>query len=121
MEVFTVELDYVAIGERIRIIRKAKGFTQEKLCEKLDISKTHISRIETGRTKLSLSLLVNIANYFGVTADNLLCDNLGAALPIFKEEIESVLAGSTVYELKCMIEAMKLVKKHLKEKPEKQE
>ena len=47
-------MDYYAIGQRIRKFRKACGLSQEELAEKVGISTTHMSHIETGNTKLSL-------------------------------------------------------------------
>lgn len=67
-------MDYYKIGQRIRKYRKAKGLSQEELAEKVNISVTHISHIETGNTKLSLSVLVDLANALGVSADDLLTD-----------------------------------------------
>ena len=46
-------MDYFKIGEKIRKYRKAKGYSQEVLAEKVGISITHMSHIETGNTKLS--------------------------------------------------------------------
>ena len=54
-------MDYYAIGQRIRKFRKACGLSQEELAEKVGISTTHMSHIETGNTKLSLQVLVDIA------------------------------------------------------------
>ncbi|MBQ9774062.1 MAG: helix-turn-helix transcriptional regulator [Clostridia bacterium] len=67
-------MDYYKIGQRIRKYRKAKGFSQEVLAEKVDISVTHLSHIETGNTKLSLSVLVDLANALEVQTDDLLSD-----------------------------------------------
>lgn len=36
-------------GKNLRILRKAKGFTQEVLAEKAEIDEKHLSRIENGR------------------------------------------------------------------------
>lgn len=46
-------MDYYEIGQRIRKMRKAHEFSQEELAEKIGISTTHMSHIETGNTKLS--------------------------------------------------------------------
>ena len=57
-----MNLDYYSIGQRIRKYRKAHSFSQETLSEKIGISTTHMSHIETGNTKLSLAVLVNLLN-----------------------------------------------------------
>ena len=65
-------MDYYIIGQQIRKIRKSKSLSQEVLAEKVGISTTHMSHIETGNTKLSLAVLVKIALVLNVTTDELL-------------------------------------------------
>ena len=48
--------------------------SQEQLAEKIGISVTHLSHIETGNTKLSLQVFVNIADALSVQSDELLHD-----------------------------------------------
>ena len=67
-------MDYYKIGQRIRKFRKANNLSQEQLAEKIGISVTHLSHIETGNTKLSLQVLVNIADCLSVHTDELLYD-----------------------------------------------
>jgi transcriptional regulator with XRE-family HTH domain len=59
-------IDYNAIGQRIKKVRKQKRFTQEKLAEILEISTVYISQVENGKTKLSLEMLVRIANLLDI-------------------------------------------------------
>ena len=66
------ELDYTAIGSRIRQYRKSQHLTQEKLAEKIQISTTHMSHIETADTKLSLQVLADLSTALGVSADALI-------------------------------------------------
>lgn len=65
-------MDYREIGRRIRKYRKAHGLSQEQLAERINISVTHMSHIETGNTKLSLPVLVDIACALEVQTDDLL-------------------------------------------------
>jgi len=65
-------MDYYEIGQRIRKIRKAKGMSQEQLAEKVGISVTHMSHIETGNTKLSLEVFASISQSLCAGADELL-------------------------------------------------
>lgn len=65
-------LNYFEIGQRIRSARKKTGLSQEELAERTGISITHMSHIETGNTKLSLSVLVDIADILQVSTDSLL-------------------------------------------------
>ena len=73
-------MDYYEIGQRIRKYRKAQRLSQEELSEKVGISVTHMSHIETGNTKLSLPVLVELAAVLEVRTDDLLFD----AYPVSK-------------------------------------
>jgi len=65
-------LNYTEIGQRIRKYRKQQNLSQEQLAEKIGISTTHMSHIETGSTKLSLPVLVDLAMILRVKTDCLL-------------------------------------------------
>ena len=53
-------IDYYAIGQRIRQIRKARGLSQDQLAEQVGISTVHVSHIENANTKLSLPVFVRL-------------------------------------------------------------
>ena len=63
-------MDYNTIGQRIRKVRKARRLSQEELAEKVGISTTHMSHIETGNTKMSLPILAELAAVLEVRTDN---------------------------------------------------
>lgn len=58
-------IDYSAVGQRIKKVRKEKNLTQEKLAENLEVSTVYISQVENGKTKLNLEMLVRIADLLG--------------------------------------------------------
>lgn len=66
------ELDFNLIGQRIREVRTEKHLTQEALANAVNVNVSHISNIETGKTKISLTLLVAVSNTLDVTVDYLL-------------------------------------------------
>ncbi len=61
----------VSIGEKIKILRKLKGITQEELSDVLHISYLAISKWENGIAQPDISIIPVIAGYFGVTIDEL--------------------------------------------------
>lgn len=97
-------LDYCSIGQRVKRFRDEKGITQEALAETVDISLSHISRIENGHTKPSLDVLVQIANALCVSVDALLYDNLTQARGVFQEELNSLLKECSAKEIKMLAE-----------------
>ncbi|MCR5262084.1 MAG: helix-turn-helix domain-containing protein [Candidatus Gastranaerophilales bacterium] len=54
------------IGRKIKALRLEKGLSQEKLAEKIDMSREHISCIERGKNLASIETLYIIAKYFGI-------------------------------------------------------
>lgn len=64
--------DQIEIGKRIKEIRKTKGLTQMTFAEQLNISRSHINKIERGVKTASIDLLIEIAARGGVTLDYLI-------------------------------------------------
>ena len=59
-------------NEKLQELRKQKGITQEELAESLYVSRTAISKWESGRGYTNIDSLKIIATFFGVTIDELL-------------------------------------------------
>ncbi|MBE6988843.1 MAG: helix-turn-helix transcriptional regulator [Ruminococcaceae bacterium] len=59
-------------NEKLQKLRKDKGITQEELAEILFVSRTAVSKWETGRGYPNLESLKAIANFFNVSIDDLL-------------------------------------------------
>jgi len=55
------------VGIRIRNIRKSQGMSQQILAYEVDMEKTNISRIEAGKTNVTIKNLYKIAQALGVT------------------------------------------------------
>lgn len=58
--------------EKLQELRKTKGLTQEELAEVLYVSRTAISKWESGRGMPNIESLKAIAKFFGITVDVLL-------------------------------------------------
>lgn len=59
-------------NEKLQELRKSRGLTQEELAEALFVSRTAISKWESGRGYPSIDSLKEISKFFSVTIDNLL-------------------------------------------------
>ena len=66
------EIQNIAMGERIRMIRERIGWTQEFLAEKIDISSVHLSRIENGKVTPGVDILIRVSEEMHVSIDELL-------------------------------------------------
>jgi transcriptional regulator with XRE-family HTH domain len=54
------------IGERVKAIRRSKGWTQEQLGEKAQLKNTYIGDIERGTRNVSIDSIERVINALGV-------------------------------------------------------
>ena len=59
-------------NEKLQLLRKNKGITQEELADELYVSRTAISKWESGRGYPNIESLKEISKYFSVSIDDLL-------------------------------------------------
>lgn len=67
------------LGDKVRHLRETAGLSQSELAVQLGLSgrsKGYISELESGKKKATIELVLRIAQYFGVTTDYLLRDDL---------------------------------------------
>lgn len=108
-------MDYYQIGQRIRKIRKAHGLSQDALAERAGISTTHLSHIETGNTKLSLPVFVDLAAALEVRTDDLLYENSPAERSAAMDSILQTLDTCTAQQLKILSDILRAVKTSLEQ------
>lgn len=60
------------IGKNIRKYRKLKGLTLEKLADVLDTDTNYLGQCERGERRFSLDKMIDIIEYFGITANDLI-------------------------------------------------
>ena len=62
-------------SEKLQELRKSRSMTQEELAEALSVSRTAISKWESGRGYPSIDSLKEISRFFSVTIDDLICSD----------------------------------------------
>ena len=78
------------LGKKIRLLRHQKGWSQEDVAKRLDISIPAFSKIETGITDINLSRLEQIATLFEMTVIQLLTLNDSEQDQKFVNEMEVI-------------------------------
>ena len=82
------------IGNRIRKLRKAKGYTQQTFAEIVGLSTNYLSDIERGKSSARLDKLVAIINSLECSADDVFVDVIKCGSSIkssrLSEEIEAL-------------------------------
>lgn len=79
-----------ALGKRIRLLRHQKGWSQEDVAKRLDISIPAFSKIETGITDVNLSRLNQISKLFGMSLVQLLSTSDSQEEQQAQDEIEEL-------------------------------
>lgn len=109
-----MDINYSAIGHRIRQYRLARDLSQEVLSEMSDVTPAHFSHIERGNTKPSLPTLIRIANALNVSIDDLLCDNVERSRHVRIKDVDRLLEDCTQQEIRALTEIMTAAKKALR-------
>lgn len=68
------------IAEKIILLRKKKGISQEELANKLNTSRQAVSKWENNQSTPDLEKLVALSKYFNVTTDYLLTDSIETSI-----------------------------------------
>ena len=105
----------MTMGEKILRMRKARGWSQEELAERMNVSRQAVSRWETGSAKPDADKIVGLCDLFGVSADYLLREDYQGerlALKPSKQQkwsgggvllgLYAVLSASSLFALKFM-------------------
>ena len=73
--------EYAVMGDRLRTARQARSLSLRSLAERLGVSPSLISQVETGRARPSVSTLYAIASELGISLDELLFVDARPSLP----------------------------------------
>lgn len=87
------EINFKLVGQRVRQARLERNWTQDDLGAAVDCSNIHISHIESGRTKVSLTLLLRLSYALDTSLDFFLLDTPYARREaLLSEELQQKLA-----------------------------
>ncbi|SUO97325.1 helix-turn-helix domain-containing protein [Suttonella ornithocola] len=109
-------------NEKIKNLRELNDWSQEKMAEKMQMSKNGYARLERGESKMSLERLAQIADIFGLDIIELLTKDYERA--IFLVNGQSTAEGNINYysnnelelfSLQSEIEKLKLIITHKNE------
>ena len=110
MSIMLPEIDFERIGQRVKQARIDKGYTQAELGEVIGCSNNHMSHIETGNTKLSLPVLVSIAEVLEVHTDDLLFEKAITSRASNMNDIMAMLGDCSSRELSVIRDVVKASK-----------
>lgn len=106
----------MTLGEKLLKMRKARGWSQEDLAEKLGVSRQAVSRWEAGTAKPDADKIIWLCDLFGVSADYLLREDYSGERTVISEKqpprkwnvgkillgLYAVLSGGGLFVLKLL-------------------
>lgn len=99
-------IDYSDIGQRIKLKRTEKGFTQEKLAELVGIGPSHMSHLESGKTVASMDVFIALCNVLECSADELLCREIVVAKPFLENWLSGLISDCDAVETKILTDIL---------------
>ena len=100
------QIDYKAMGQRIRAARKKMHMSQEKLGELCSVSTAHIGHIERGTRIPSLETIFKISVGLCVSTDYLFFDSCSDYESVFRS-ISAQLAGKDETKVRIFLSTVK--------------
>lgn len=106
-----MELDYNIIGQRLKKARLEKGYTQEYLAEKMNVSVAFLSRIERGSSHINLKRLTEICKLLEITEGEVLNGSVTNPETYLISEFNLLFKGCPPEKLKLIYNIAKLIVK----------
>lgn len=104
----------IRIGNKIKMLRKKKGLTQEQLAENIGVSFQAVSKWENNIALPDITLVPLIAHYFGVSTDELLSYDSKE----INKEIEDIVWEAAKYRETDPVTGQKILEEALKKYPD---
>ena len=85
--------------EKLKKLRKEKGWSQDQLAEKIGIHGRHVGKYEIGKAMPNAETVVKIAKVFGISIDYLLMDKDDLSLKSRISDTKLLLAFESVDQM----------------------
>ena len=72
----------MVFSEKLRVLRKTRGYTQEELAQKLNVSRQAVAKWEAGQVYPDIFNLIQLSQMMNVTVDYLVKDQECAVQPV---------------------------------------
>lgn len=101
--------NYYKLGNTIRELRNQKGYSQQTLAERADISINYLSHIENGLAKFSFPVLLNIINALESTPNRILLKCVKNEKQILEYEFMDKINELSITKLEFLLKYLDLL------------
>ena len=106
----------IQFGLRVRQARRARKYSQSELSEKTQISVSHMSDIENGKTNISLDVFIRLVDALHVSSDWLLQIENSETSSLFDRELKELLIDCSDSEKRLILRTAREIKEGLRAK-----
>jgi transcriptional regulator with XRE-family HTH domain len=110
---FRGELNYIELGNRIKVERENFGMNREELSVMLCISTYNLGEIERGQRKLSINTLINISECLHISVDYLIFEIVNNEPKSNNNVLHTIINKCSEKEVKVIESMIKFVLPHL--------
>jgi transcriptional regulator with XRE-family HTH domain len=110
-----MSMNFKIIGRRVKEARTLNQMSQAELAERVGMSVSYISYIETAKKKASLEVLVQIVDVLGVTMDYLLIGNQTNDSSAYWTDLMELIEDCSSYEKQIIYDIALATKNSLHE------
>ena len=106
-------INYEMLGDRIRLVRTNRGYSQEELAEAVSLTRESINRIEKGMFRPKLETVTQIAGFLNIPVDYLVSNDSNGGEIDPGSEMLQLLLDCNKLEKKILVETMRSLKQIL--------
>ena len=99
-------MDKAALGQKIRQVRKKRGYTQRALAQIANVGGAYLGEVERGMKMPSLNIFIRLIETLGVSADYILRDELTSGKEYIYDEITQKLKDLTPKQRKTAVDIL---------------
>ena len=113
-----MDVPFSEIGLRIQNLRKSRNLSQLEFAELIDISPSHLSSIEMGKTRFGVDILIRMVQVLEVPADVILKTELPGLEPLvatYLEEVSKELADCPEADAVRLLQLLREIKRSFDE------
>ena len=110
---YSADIDFTSIGQKLKDERNRTGWTQEEVAEVIGITPAFVGHIERAERSMSLDTLIHFCNLYKITIDYLLSDTLPSQQDNISSQIAGMLKTKSVEQQAAILDILRVITRHI--------
>ena len=109
-----MDKEFQIIANNIKCLREKKGFTQEQLAEAVDLSASHLSKVESGQSRIGMKAYISILQVLGVGEEEFVSVAVDEKKGSDFKKFQDVMKDCNMAERKFLLDSLEGIKTNMK-------